>query len=164
MQTHLDSGCKSCASVMNLWERLREMALRETAFEPPDRAVRTAKGKLALRRPPKLRSNRVASSATLLFDSLRQPQLAGVRSADSSIRQLLYEAEEFHVDLRIEPQEDIRKVAVVGQVLNASNPEENCEQVPVMLFRQGKPRAEATTNRFGEFRLECDLESGFICA
>lgn len=159
MQSHLDAGCKSCTGVLDLWRRVHRMTHRDTAFEPSDRVARNVTRMLALHRPSKPRSKRVAA-ATLLFDSFLQPGSVGVRSGESSTRQLLYGTEEFHVDLRIEPQEDPRKVAVVGQVLNASDPEQNCEQVPVTLFKHAKPRAEAITNRFGEFRLECLLESG----
>ena len=162
MRNHLDAGCTSCASMLNFWQRVHGIAQREKAFEPPDRTVRAAKGMLALRQPQKRRSKTAvaAVSATLLFDSFSQPKLAGVRSSESAIRQLLYQAAEFHVDFRIEPQEDPRKVAVVGQILNVSDPEESLGQIPVALFRHAKLRAEAITNRFGEFRLECLLESG----
>ena len=69
-------------------------------------------------------------------------------------------AAEFHVDLRIEPQEDPRKVALVGQILNVNDPEDTLAQVPVALFRHAKLRTETVTNRFGEFWLECLLERG----
>lgn len=159
MQSHLDAGCGSCTSILNLWRRVRGIAQREAAFAPPDRAVRMVKGMFALHRPRKRRS-KGAVSATLLFDSFSQPKLAGVRSGETAIRQLLYGVEEFHVDLRIEPNEDPVKVAVVGQVLNISDPDEKLGQIPVALFRRATLRAEAITNRFGEFRLDCLLESG----
>ncbi len=159
MKAHLDTGCNSCSSVLNLWQRVQGIAHRESAFEPPAGPVRVAKEMFVLHLPTKTRSNRVVS-ATLLFDSFVQPQMAGVRSAESAVRQLLYASGEFHIDIRIEPQEDSDKVAVVGQVLDANDPGQSFEQVPIILFRSGKPRAEAITNRFGEFRLECVLESG----
>jgi hypothetical protein len=95
-----------------------------------------------------------------LFDSFLQPQLAGVRSSEITARQLLYGAGDYHIDIRIEPQEDSDKVALVGQVLNAADVENYIDQAPVILFQAGRVRAEVLTNCLGEFRLECDLESG----
>ena len=159
MQAHLDSRCPACSNTLNLWNRLYGFGRSESAFNPPADAVEAAKGMLALHRPPEPRVKR-AVPATLLFDSFRQPQFAGVRSAESAVRQLLYGAGEFQVDIRIEPQTDSEKVALVGQVLNTNDPDQGFGDVPVVLFRSGKPRAEAITNRFGEFRLEFHLESG----
>jgi len=98
--------------------------------------------------------------AKLLLDSFLQPQLTGVRSSEITVRQLLFGAGDYHIDIRIEPQEDSDKVALVGQVLNADYVDNYIDQASVILFQAGRVRAESFTNRFGEFRLECELESG----
>ncbi len=157
MQTHLDSGCKPCAETANLWECVHEVSQREAAYAPPSSAVRSVEGMFAIygrhhaARTP---------TAQLIFDSFRVPRPAGIRSAGPSIRQLLYGADEYRVDIRIEPQMDSAKAALVGQILNSQHPDKSIDSAPVKLHRAGKVRVECLTNRFGEFRFECDLESG----
>ena len=158
MHTHLDSGCKSCGAVLSLWHRVHNIARRELTYEPPASALRYSKAAFTLHRPPETHPKR-AGRAKLLFDSLLQPQLAGVRSGDATVRQLLYGSGDYHIDIRIEPQEDSEKVSFVGQVLNANDVDQGLNSAPVVLLQAGRVRAETVTNRFGEFRLECDLES-----
>jgi hypothetical protein len=55
--------------------------------------------------------------ATLTFDSLSVAPAFGVRSGQSSTRQLIFSAEENDIDLRIKNQDD--KWIVAGQVLRA---------------------------------------------
>jgi hypothetical protein len=76
------------------------------------------------------------------------------------VRQLLYAAGDYYMDIRIEPQEDSVKVALLGQVLNGDDVDHRINAAPVALLQGGRVRAETVTNCFGEFRLECDLESG----
>jgi hypothetical protein len=159
MKGHLEAGCTSCAAVVSLWQRVYMMAGRELAYEPPEGAVRRSKATFSLHMASKNRPKR-GVRAKLLFDSFLQPQLAGVRSSEIAARQLLYGAGDYHIDIRIEPQEDSDKVALVGQVLNAADVENYIDQAPVILFQAGRVRAESLTNCLGEFRLECDLESG----
>ena len=157
MQNHLDSGCKPCAEIVNLWQRVHEISQRDTTYAPPSSAVRSVKGMFGIygghRRPAH------AAITQLIFDSFQMPRPAGVRSVAPSVRQLLYGAGEYRVDIRIEPQMDSPKAAVVGQILNSQDPEKTINAAPVRLFRAGKVRAECLTNRFGEFHFECDLES-----
>ena len=53
-------------------------------------------------------------------------------------RQLLYGTGDYRIDVRIEARADSDKVAVVGQVLNSADPDENVGAVPVTLVRAGK--------------------------
>lgn len=99
------------------------------------------------------------SIARLLFDTSRQPVAAGVRSASTVARQLLYGVGAYRIDLRMEPQMDSDKVSLVGQILNSTDPARHAASVPVVLLKGRKVLAESQTNGFGEFHLECDLES-----
>ena len=160
MHSHLDSGCKPCKAIVNLWERVLKIARRELAYEPPASAVRYSKATFALQRHTETTRPNRADRAKLLFDSFLQPQLAGVRSGEITVRQLLYAAGDYHIDIRIEPQEDSDLVALIGQVLNADDVDQRLDESPVALLQAGRVRAETVTNCLGEFRLECDLESG----
>ncbi|MGH9712978.1 MAG: hypothetical protein ACRD5M_06735 [Candidatus Acidiferrales bacterium] len=99
------------------------------------------------------------SVAELLFDSFRSPMPAGVRSASVTARQMLFGAGNYRLDLRIEPLEDSDKVALLGQILNSSEPDEPIGIVAVVLRRGNKVLAQSVTNLFGEFELEFNLEN-----
>jgi hypothetical protein len=158
MQSHLETGCRKCTKVYGLWRRVNEAARRESAYEPPETAVRTMKGLGVIHGTGKARK---ASSplAELLFDSFRDPLLAGVRSVTSTARQLLYGAGKYRIDVRMEPEADSEKVAIVGQVLNAADPAKTSPPVPVILFKGNKILSVSQTNSFGEFHLDCDLHT-----
>jgi len=159
MMSHLESGCASCSAVVSLWQHIHKIARRDLTFEPPESAVRNSKATFALHAASKSRLKRAVRAKLLLHCFLR-PQFAGVRSSEITARQLLYGAGDYHIDIRIEPQEDSDKVALVGQVLNAADVENYIDQAPVILFQAGRMRAESVTNCLGEFCLECELESG----
>ncbi|MHB8540367.1 MAG: hypothetical protein ACYDCD_05420 [Candidatus Acidiferrales bacterium] len=153
MQAHLESGCKPCADIHREWSHVREVAGREGAYRPPESAVRTVKGMGAIHaRPAK------SGIARLLFDSSRSPVAAGVRSASTIARQLLYGVGSYRIDVRMEPQMDSDKVSLVGQVLNSAEPAKHVGDVPVALLKGRKVVGESQTNAFGEFHLECGLE------
>jgi hypothetical protein len=107
-----------------------------------------------------MKKRKKATIAQLLFDSLASPQLQGMRSAGPSFRQLLYGTDDYRVDLQIEPQENSEKMALVGQILNARFPGETVSAAPVTVVKGQKVRALSATNRFGEFRVECEVERG----
>jgi hypothetical protein len=161
MQDHLDSGCKACAEVVNLWQRVQEVSQRDAVYAPPSSAVKTVEGMFAIYGG---HLSGKAKTTRLIFDNLQVPRPAGVRSAAPSVRQLLYGAGEYRVDIRIEPQMDSPKAALVGQVLNSQDPNRSIDSALVTLLKGGKVRMECLTNRFGEFRFECDLESGLSLA
>jgi hypothetical protein len=156
MQNHLETGCKECAKVFGTWRRIHQAARRESAYSPPDSVMRTVKGLGALHGLGKV-SRMKAAVAQLLFDSSRSPLPAGVRSGSETPRQLLYGVNNYRVDLRLEPQEDSDEVAVVGQILNSSDPDKPIGIIHVVLRKGKRVIAESATNSFGEFHLECDL-------
>jgi hypothetical protein len=158
MQEHL-SGCQKCQREARTWLRVRETAGRQSAAEPDDSVVRFVKGSFAISGAKRsIRPSR-GFLAEVLFDSSREPLPAGVRSAVSCSRQLLYGAGDLRIDLRLEPQVDSESVSLIGQILDSANPETGPTEASVALLKAGKVVSEAKTNRFGEFRLECALGS-----
>lgn len=153
MQAHLDGDCARCAEMARTWERVRQIARREQSYGPPESAVRTAKGLL-----PVHGGKRKSLLVRLMFDSLQSPAMAGVRSTTTDARQMLYGIGAYRVDLRMEPQMDSDKVALVGQVLDSADPVRAGVQAKVVLLRGRKVLAESQTNALGEFHLECSLE------
>jgi hypothetical protein len=161
MQSHLNTGCAECSKELNLWRRLQQVAQRESAYEPADGAVRTVNALFANRRKDRGRYAK-SGAVALLFDSFRSPLAAGVRSAaGSTSRQLLYGADNYRIDVRIEPQMDRERAVLIGQVLNSADPDEHLSHVPVALWKGKKMLAECVTSQFGEFQMDCDLEGGF---
>jgi hypothetical protein len=160
MQSHLQSGCPECLRELNLWRRLQQTAQRESAYEPSDDAVRTVNATFANQRIGRPRSVKHEVGA-LLFDSFRSPIFAGVRSSGSVARQLLYGADSYRIDIRIEPQTDSEKVLIVGQILNSTDPDERLSRVQVALLKGRRVLSQSVTTLFGEFQMECALEGGF---
>src|SRR6185295_4634470 len=70
--------------------------------------------KLAAR--PKLAQRIGQAVASLVFDSFARPALAGVRSTETTNRQLLYRAGDYSIDLQIAPAERA-KAELIGQAL-----------------------------------------------
>src|ERR1700732_2625238 len=157
MQSHLETGCSQCSKELNLWRRLHQVAKRESAYEPSGGVVRTVNAAFANHRTALMR-NAKSEIVTLLFDSFRSPLLAGVRSTGSSSRQVLYGAENYRIDVRIEPRIDSEKIVLIGQVLNSTDPEACLSQIPVALLKGRNVVAESVTSQFGEFQIECDME------
>lgn len=159
MESHLSDGCKQCSKTLRLWKRTYEASRHESAYTPPESIVGTVKGTFGIRGPRRV-GRAARAVASLLFDSAAAPLVAGVRSAATAERQLLYGVSKYRVDVRIEPQPSSGKVALVGQVLNSTAPGESIGQVPVSLCRGRKVLVESMTSPFGEFDVECDLEKG----
>lgn len=160
MQIHLQTGCAQCSEELSMWQRLQQVARRESTYTPSSGAVRIVNAAFSNR--PDGRLHRVKSEvASLLFDSFRSPLLAGVRAAESASQQLLYGAGDYRIDVRIEPQMDSEKVVLIGQVLNAADPDERLSALPVNLLKGRKILAESVTSQFGEFQIECGLEESF---
>ena len=91
LEQHLQAGCLECRRIYDLWAAAADIAAREFAHEPPAQALRAAKSVLPLRRKAPL-LDRLAVAASLLYDSLREPLPAGVRSGHTTARLLLHEA------------------------------------------------------------------------
>ena len=102
----------------------------------------------------------------LVHDSFSQPVLAGIRSASRPIRQLLYRADPYQIDLQIELEREGNRLVVTGQLLDVSRPEMVGRDVQVMLSDGREYIVNTVTNQFGEFRAEVessgDLELSFL--
>jgi len=160
MQRHLNTGCKDCTSLLALWTRVGEAAQRESSYQPPESAVRHIRSAFAMLAESK-RSRNAFEIPRLVFDSLWQPAMAGMRSSSTSTpRQVLYRAGDFALEMRIEPQLGSERVNIAGQVSTAVAPGEGIAKVPVVVSGTKGMLAEASTNEFGEFHLAVVPESG----
>jgi hypothetical protein len=151
MDAHLETGCKPCSVALNKWVRVREAAVRERSYHPPENAVREVKSWMVLHGKPSQ-----SPIIQLLFDSFRAPALAGVRSTAVAARQMLYAVGEFRIDLKLERKADTGRLFLAGQALISSDPARPAAGIRVVLLQGSKTVKVQETNEFGEFDLECD--------
>src|SRR5258708_39366310 len=80
MEKHLQLGCKRCQETVSFWQRVRQSAASEAAYQPPVDTVRMAKAAFqgsvfAHQQPP------TSSGVQAPFRTFLQPMLQGARSA-----------------------------------------------------------------------------------
>jgi hypothetical protein len=151
IQAHIAASCPNCKADLHFWDRLRTMTLAEGAYEVPENLVRMAKLKFRAEEE----DSEKWTLASVLFDSLSQPLLAGVRASSATSRQVAYEAEGLTVDLRLDRLAPSGKVAAVGQILDSRSPRQLLAGSPVVVWTEsGQLVATTTANFYGEFQLE----------
>lgn len=149
---HLAANCLNCKANSRFWNRLQTMAQSEHEYSAPENLVRLAKLEFTAKKEVQAEK---WSLASVLFDSLSQPLLAGVRSSASIARQVVYEAEGLTVDLRFDLVVPSGMVSAVGQILDSHMTHEPLTGAPVVVWTQnGQLVATATANAYGEFQLE----------
>ena len=152
MERHLDMPCQECSNTLELLRKVEGTAQADSRMEVPENAVRMARAIFSLHKPEQVKLN-PRTLARLVFDSFRQPAAAGVRSGRQLARQTLYEAGDYTIDLRLEPDLDPTQVVMVGQIANRVAPEQPPGSVPIVLRGGEGEVGRAVTNEFGEFQL-----------
>lgn len=147
MQKHLDDGCKKCLATVQTWSHVLTVAEREQSLTPPDDVVRVVRGFAPMQA--------VKSGVRLVFDSNLQPSAAGFRGSISA-RQLLYQTDDYYVDLHLEPRRESERACLVGQVMNRTGKDTLARGVSVRLKAGNLPLGETTANQYGEFQFEFD--------
>jgi hypothetical protein len=105
------------------------------------------------------RKQRAGTVVEVLFDSSLQGNSDGVRSAGKLARQMLFRAGTYHVDVQIEAIPDAARLSIMGQLLNASNPEIVAREALVTLSNGCGNLVHLVTNEFGEFCGEIENSS-----
>jgi hypothetical protein len=158
MDQHLEEGCPRCNKALSLWQRVRRTAKSSVECQPPEHAVRIAKAGFTVARLER-KSAGVSGLVEVLFDSFLQPLVQGARSVGSEMRQMLYRAEPYQVDLQIEAKPGANKLVVTGQLLDLRNPDAPGRDVPVIISNLRGHVVQTVTNEFGEFREEIQSSS-----
>jgi hypothetical protein len=153
IQKHRGAARECAIETLTRRQRVANAAVAEASYQPPDASVRVVKAAFALAGSA---SEPQGSQIRLLFDSSSQPALAGTRSAASRIRQLLYRAEPYQIDLQIELQRERNYLVVTGQFLDVSRPQVVGRDVQVTVSNCGASVVNTVTNQFGEFRVEVE--------
>jgi hypothetical protein len=101
---------------------------------------------------------RITQVAHLVLDTYLQPQLAGIRSQRTGIRQLVYEVEHFTADISLEHPPDSRQTTAVGQIMRDADPRIPLSGVPVVIKGENGSIEMKMTNPSGEFLFEFENE------
>jgi hypothetical protein len=153
IESHLGNSCEECLKSMSVWRAILENLSQEQRYAPPDEVVWEVLAAYAVHKPWRW-LHEVARSTKLVFDSLRQPTPAFVRSSTSSSRRLVHEAEPFVIDLRLE---SIREnLFLIGQILNSERPTEGLYGVDILLVDGEDLVAKTKASTSGEFEVQCD--------
>jgi len=165
MQAHRGTRRKRFVETAALRQKVAHAAASEASYQPAAEKVSFVKAAFATAGFSATRQE-AGGVVQLVHDSFSQPVLAGIRSASRPIRQLLYRAEPYQIDLQIELQREGNRLAITGQLLDVSRPEMVGRDVQVMLSDGREYIVNTVTNQFGEFRAEVensgDLELSFL--
>lgn len=107
------TGCSRCAGELNRLTRLITLMRTDSAKDAPRDVIAYAVNIFGQREPRPSLLRRIV--ATVTFDSFNDAPAFGMRSGQAAARQLLFEADETDLDIRIETQAD--GLVVSGQVL-----------------------------------------------
>lgn len=153
--THFAAGCCKCEDNRQWYERVRRVAASDDSREPPPWVL---KGALKLFDKTRWQDRPVDNLgrivASLVFDSLSQPALAEVRSAEMSDRQLLYRAGRYSIDLQI-AFSDRSTAELNGQLLRED--ESGFKSVAALsldLMDKNERLHSTITNEVGEFTIK----------
>ena len=146
------------------WQRVAKVAMSEANYQPSAEKVRVAKAAFAS--TGFYARHEAGDAIQQLYDSFSHPPPAGIRSSAARLRQMLYRADPYQIDLQIELQREQNRFVVTGQLLDLARPEFVGREVEVMLSDGREEIVYTVTNQFGEFRGEIknsgDLEISFL--
>ena len=152
---HFAAGCGKCEADQVWYQQVKLIAASDDSVEPPPwilkRAIRIfdARGNRAsvARRATQL-------VASLLFDSLQRFVPVGARSTGVEGRQLLYQAENYSIDLQVALL-DQSHAELTGQILREGELRfESVTGLQLELIHDGGTILSTVTNDRGEFRVE----------
>jgi hypothetical protein len=150
IKEHLDGECPECIRSQQIWGSVMKQTRQSRRTEPPQAALRAVKAGFGLRKVVPFPSGKL-DLAMLQFDSERQPLAAGMRSGQSSARQLLYRSGNVCIDMRMQPTPGTESVLLIGQLLDSMDPGRGLGGIAVSLLSKGGTMLSKKTNDAGEF-------------
>ena len=159
MEGHLSEGCEECGGIAVFLRQVSGLAQSEIAYEESSAKLSAAACAVFEDQTSHSLRRRAASTlrtlmAKLTFDSAAQLQPAGIRGHRASSRQLLFEAGDYSIDLRLDRERESMKVILVGQVACQKDPLLQLARLPVFVMDGKKIVSETASNQFGEFSVE----------
>jgi hypothetical protein len=145
--------CRTCAGTVDWLRAVTAVTAADGEYEPPPHVLRHARAVFALERPRFIRAlPRLVGK--LMFDSLTQPALAGVRGPAGASRQAVFEAGDYAVDITVDQAAGSARTMLVGQVMSRVAPVAPVTAAPVLLTAGETVVARTVCDRFGEFLIE----------
>src|SRR5260370_26675776 len=141
------------------WRKVAKAATVEASYQPSVERVRMVKAAFATAGFTPMRQE-TGGLIQQLYDSFSQSALPGTRSAAMRIRQMLYRADPYQIDLQIELQREQNRFVITGQLVDLTHPEMVGREVQVMLSDGLEDVVYTVTNQFGEFRGEVKNSGG----
>lgn len=148
VERHLAMGCRRCIRMAEMVGLVQRVTSFDAAHQPSAGVLRTVKALAGFQRRQR-RKRRVRMR--LSFDSFLQPATAGLRSFQQDSRHLVFYAQEYALDLRIDCERSAGDLVVVGQLMNR-------DQGPIggaaaYLLAGEEVVSRATTGGLGEFHM-----------
>lgn len=155
MREHAEA-CPRCRADQHVMANVAETLAWDAEVEPSLAALSRARA-LGARLPEAKPGVLRRLLAALVFDTGTQEALAGVRAGGRGVRQMVFDAERYQVHVQWEHAAPGGPVSLVGRVAATA-----AAALPAGIVVQAVTRTavagETTTNRFGEFVLECQWD------
>ena len=156
MQGHLDDGCERCGTLHGALVRVAATAEADLAIAPPAGAVRSVKAFFGVQRPGAT-SSWSELSLRRVFDSALAAAPAASRAPANAGRQLLFESDEYTLELSVDRVPDTEDAVLRGQLLEARGKPRS--HTPVFLIGGGEVLARTISERGGTFELTGRLDA-----
>jgi hypothetical protein len=158
---HLES-CSACAAKLQVWSSLITSVARAHLVSAPDDILTSGKKVFQPAKAAEFRPSLRQIVASLVFDSFAQPATAAVRGQaatylqQSVMRQIVFQAEEYDIYVRLAMFEDHRDL--LGQILPRDS-RTFITEANLYLRHDDERIASAAVNGLGEFQFS-DVPDG----
>ncbi len=152
--------CPDCGSLLAFLSNVAAVGQAEHVYEAASEALSASVRNVFVseKAPARVREWAARALRTLMaqltYDSAADLQPAGARAYRPTIRQMLYQAGDYYLDLRFDHESDSPQVTIVGQVANSKDPAFRPAGLQVLVLAEAKVLAQAECNEFGEFSLD----------
>jgi hypothetical protein len=154
MQQHLDDNCDQCRSRQSFWNLVARAAIKELGYQPPGFAIRLVEDAFKSMQPPPAPTG-PPERARLIPAASIERVLANVRGPGNTPHHLLYETNDFLVDLRVRVRGDGSGV-VVGEIVPKTGMVAAAAGTRVDLKQTNRVVQQTEADEFGGFQLEWD--------
>ena len=154
VRAHLATDCQTCSETRAWYASVRAITVSDESIEPPTWVVKRAVRIFETQHNrPRLVERIGQAVASLVFDSFARPAVSGVRSTETTNRQLLYRAGDYSIDLQVAPSDQSR-ADLIGQVLREGETTfESVSGLRLEIARSGEPSYSTLTDAMGEFKI-----------
>ena len=155
LRVHLEEGCRFCQATVAALELVASTAATETAMPVPDGAVRSVKAFFSIQQG---RQQGVWTELPLrrAFDSALAPAAAASRSEGEPARQLLFESDDYTVELSLDQTPGEVDAVLRGQILEAEGQPRS--HIPVFLVGDGEVIGRTISEQHGTFEMTGRLD------